>query len=54
MKIKCPHCGSTDYDIDEIQGSIAEEEIREECQCCECYKSFDIVVKTINPIVKKI
>lgn len=39
MKVKCPYCGRTDYDIFDIIGGNGEA-IVELCTCFECDQTF--------------
>ena len=43
--IKCPYCGSEDFEIYDTIGGCDEEKIEELCACFECDKNFCIVYK---------
>jgi transposase-like protein len=41
MKIKCPYCGSEEYDVYDICGGSGED-IQERCTCFNCDKQFSV------------
>lgn len=42
MKIKCPYCGSTEYETFDTTGGDGQA-ISELCSCFECDKTFRVI-----------
>ena len=42
MEIKCPYCGSTEYEIFDDTGG-AGQDISELCACFDCDKTFRVI-----------
>lgn len=40
MKVKCPYCGSDDYEIFDTVGGVDGENILELCTCFDCDQTF--------------
>jgi transcriptional regulator NrdR family protein len=41
MKIKCPYCGSEEYEVYDTCGGSGED-IQERCTCFNCDKQFSV------------
>jgi DNA-directed RNA polymerase subunit RPC12/RpoP len=51
MEIKCPYCGSKEYETYDFCGT-SEETIQALCACLECDKQFSIIY-AVDDIVKE-
>jgi transposase-like protein len=48
MKIKCPYCGSEDFENFDTVGGYDGEDMLQLCTCFDCDKNFRVVYKCVE------